>query len=90
MTAINKIELFSSKKCPPCAWTKAQFEKYGTRYVDIDADDNPEEFERAIQKTGLLTKPQLLVYKTVDGKEEVHAVGNFAPATIVRIAQYMF
>ncbi|MHA1827102.1 MAG: glutaredoxin family protein [Candidatus Heimdallarchaeaceae archaeon] len=69
------IKIYTAKGCPACAAAKSKLKKLGVNYVEIDVDENPEEFEELVKKTGVAAVPIICnEKKCVVGSDKVEEV----------------
>lgn len=55
------IIIYSKTICPHCVRAKALLQRKGAEYTEILLDQNPEEMERMMERTGRRTVPQIYI-----------------------------
>ena len=56
-----KVIVYSKDYCPYCDRAKAMFKDKGVAFEAIELQDNPGEFAKLKEKTGLMTVPQIFI-----------------------------
>ena len=64
---MKKITVYSKDYCPYCDQAKQLLSELGVVYNEIDITQTPETIHKLVEKSGLMTVPQIFVDE--DGKE---------------------
>lgn len=59
--ATPKVIVYSKDYCPYCDRAKALLKSKGVAFEAIELEDQPEEFAKLKERTGLMTVPQIFI-----------------------------
>lgn len=62
-----KVVIYSKHYCPYCDRAKALFKQKGVSYEELMMDENPEEYVKLKERTGLMTVPQIFIDEQLIG-----------------------
>ncbi len=62
-----KVTVYSKDYCPYCDRAKAMLKGKGVAFEAIELQDNPGEFAKLKEKTGLMTVPQIFIGEKLVG-----------------------
>ena len=62
-----KVTVYSKDYCPYCDRAKAMLKGKGVAFEAIELQDNPGEFAKLKEKTGLMTVPQIFIGERLVG-----------------------
>lgn len=67
MSNAVKVTVYSKDYCPYCDRAKAMLKSKGVAFEAIELQDNPGEFAKLKEKTGLMTVPQIFIGEKLIG-----------------------
>ena len=72
-----EVKMYTKDYCPYCKSAKQLFKNKGITVQEIDLTDNPEEFQKLREQTGLMTVPQIFINgKLIGGYSDAAALDS--------------
>jgi glutaredoxin 3 len=66
------IKIYTKNYCPYCTQAKALLTSLGAEYEEVDVTSSPEVMEDLVEKTGLMTVPQIFLgEKLLGGYDDI-------------------
>lgn len=70
---MKDIKIYTKDYCPYCVKAKALLDSIGATYEEIDITSTPEVVQELVQKSGLMTVPQIFAGDTpLGGSDDIH------------------
>jgi len=80
---MKKVKIYTTNYCPYCSRAKSVMDRHGVSYEEIDASGDDALRKELVEKTGMMTVPQIFIGEVaIGGCQELEALvqeGKFLP-----------
>lgn len=74
---MSQVEIYTTDFCPYCTAAKRLLDKRGVEYTEIDMARDHEGRVRLVERTGLMTFPQIVINgETLGGYDQLKAAAD--------------